>query len=149
MRLLSARKKSSRTWNDHFLYLNALMSATLTSSTLVLENGVKYANPDLKLAVMAKYDPTWPDVLQQASELGSSSFRARPLKVSGSRLNAVTQGRNFYKCHEVGHIRRDCPQQKQKKDGDKESKSKWALVAHAGTSVSQSWILLIAAPVGT
>ncbi|POM71674.1 Mitochondrial Carrier (MC) Family [Phytophthora palmivora] len=37
MRMFSARKESSRTWNDHFLYLNALMGATNASPSLVLE----------------------------------------------------------------------------------------------------------------
>eukprot|EP00644_Phytophthora_capsici_P014705 jgi/Phyca11/128756/e_gw1.78.100.1 len=69
MRMFSAKKESSRTWNDHFLYLNALMAATNASPTLVLENVVKYADPDWKIAMMAKYDPTRPDPLQQASEL--------------------------------------------------------------------------------
>ncbi|KAE9221934.1 hypothetical protein PF005_g6921 [Phytophthora fragariae] len=69
MKLLSSKKESTRTWNDHFLYLNAVMNASGASPTLVLENVVKYADPELKLAMMAKYDPARPDPLQQASEL--------------------------------------------------------------------------------
>ncbi|KAE9042893.1 hypothetical protein PR002_g3671 [Phytophthora rubi] len=71
MKLLSSKKESTRTWNDHFLYLNAVMNASGASPTLVLENVVKYADPELKLAMMAKYDPARPDPLQQASEMRS------------------------------------------------------------------------------
>ncbi|KAE8895631.1 hypothetical protein PF010_g186 [Phytophthora fragariae] len=69
MKLLSSKKESTRTWNDHFLYLNAVMNASGASPTLILWDVVKYADPELKLAMMAKYDPARPDLLQQASEL--------------------------------------------------------------------------------
>ncbi|KAE9048493.1 hypothetical protein PR003_g207 [Phytophthora rubi] len=42
MKLLSSEKESTRTWNDHFLYLNAVTNASGASPTLVLENVVKY-----------------------------------------------------------------------------------------------------------
>lgn len=48
MRLFAAQMDPSRSWNEHFLYLNALMVATNASPTLILENIVKYADPDLR-----------------------------------------------------------------------------------------------------
>ncbi|EEY69486.1 Mitochondrial Carrier (MC) Family [Phytophthora infestans T30-4] len=69
MKLFGAKKDPSRSWNEHFLYLTALMMATNASTALALENIVKYADPDLRHALMAKCNITRPDPLQQANEL--------------------------------------------------------------------------------
>ncbi|GMF49321.1 unnamed protein product [Phytophthora fragariaefolia] len=146
MRMFSARKENSRTWNDHLLYVNALMGATNASPSLVLENVVKYADPDLKIAMMAKYDPTRPDPLQQASELVAW---AQALKdedktfkgIGKDTVSAVTTGRKCYKCGNVGHIRRDCPEKERKNDGGDGSKIKWALAVQEHGLGTCDWIL--------
>ncbi|KAE9221933.1 hypothetical protein PF005_g6922 [Phytophthora fragariae] len=136
MKLLSSKKESTRTWNDHFLYLNAVMNASGASPTLVLENVVKYADPELKLAMMAKYDPARPDPLQQASELvnwaQSLADEEKPNKAMGREtaketVSAMTDDRACFKCGKTGHIRRDCPLRQKKSGGDDANKVKWAL----------------------
>ncbi|KAE9306042.1 hypothetical protein PF001_g12317 [Phytophthora fragariae] len=53
VKLLSSKKESTRTWNDHFIFLNAVTSASGASPTLVLENIVTFADPELMIAMMA------------------------------------------------------------------------------------------------
>ncbi|KAE9242449.1 hypothetical protein PF004_g6586 [Phytophthora fragariae] len=136
MKLLSSKKESTRTWNDHFIYLNAVMNASGASPTLVLENVVKYADPELKLAMMAKHDPARPDPLQQASELvnwaQSLADEEKPNKAMGREtaketVSAMTDDRACFKCGKTGHIRRDCPLRQKKSGGDDANKVKWAL----------------------
>ncbi|KAE9123070.1 hypothetical protein PF007_g7210 [Phytophthora fragariae] len=150
MKLLSSKKESTRTWNDHFLYLNAVMNASGASPTLVLENVVKYADPELKLAMMAKYDPARPDPLQQASELvnwaQSLADEEKPNKAMGREtaketVSAMTDDRACFKCGKTGHIRRDCPLRQKKSGGDDANKVKWALAVSDRSLRPQDWIL--------
>eukprot|EP00644_Phytophthora_capsici_P010110 jgi/Phyca11/120426/e_gw1.41.246.1 len=108
------------------------MAATNASPTLVLENVVKLADPDLKIAMMTKYDPTRPDPLQQASELVAWAQALKDedkvYKGAGKEtVNAVTLGRKCYKCGAGGHIRRDCPEKERNNEGDDSGKVKWSL----------------------
>ncbi|GMF49894.1 unnamed protein product [Phytophthora fragariaefolia] len=133
MRLFGQRKEPSRSWNDHFLYLNALMAATNTSPALVLENIVKYAEPDLRHAMMAKVGMNRPDSLQQANELivwaqmmaDEDKF---PKSFGKGLVGAMAVGtaseskkgmRKCFKCNEVGHLKLNCPQLNTESDGAK------------------------------
>ncbi|OWY98308.1 Integrase, catalytic core protein [Phytophthora megakarya] len=121
------------------------------SPSLVLENVVKYADPDLKIGMMAKYDPTRPDPLQQASELEVWAQALKdeeniPKRVGKDTVNVVTDyrkvdSRKCYKCNAVGHIRRYCPEQKKKDSNDDAGKVKWSLAVHGENLKSQDWSL--------
>ncbi|ETI29669.1 hypothetical protein F443_23218, partial [Phytophthora nicotianae P1569] len=150
MKLFGAKKDPSRSWNEHFLYLNALMMATNASPTLVLENIVKYADPELRHALMAKCDITRPDALQQANELAvwaqmmSDEDRA-PKHIGKEVVNAVAETqqetRRCHKCKQVGHLKKNCPE---RLAGDGKDKAvRFALAASSGTSSvdANSWIL--------
>ncbi|GMF36918.1 unnamed protein product [Phytophthora fragariaefolia] len=126
-------EESSRSWNDHFLYLNALMAATNASPALVLENIVKYTEPDLRHAMMAKVDMNRPDPLQQANELIvwaqiMSDEDKFPKSFEKELFGAMAVGtaseskkdmRKCFKCNEVGHLKLNCPQLNTDSDGAK------------------------------
>ncbi|GMF60515.1 unnamed protein product [Phytophthora fragariaefolia] len=122
------------------------MSASGASPTLVLENVVMYADPDLKLAMMAMYDPTQPGPRQQAREIVNWAEtlldEGKMYKSVGREtVSAVTQGRKCYKCHEVGHLRRDYPLRQQKIEDSTARNTKWALATPTQVPMSHDWIL--------
>uniref|UniRef100_A0AAV1V901 Uncharacterized protein n=1 Tax=Peronospora matthiolae TaxID=2874970 RepID=A0AAV1V901_9STRA len=69
MKLFMTRKEARRTWAEHFLYMVAVSDARGGADSLVLDNIVHHASPDLMNVMRAKYDPTRSDYLRHAEEL--------------------------------------------------------------------------------
>ena len=68
MKLFMAKKEARRTWAEHFLYVVAVSDARGGADSLVLDNIVHHASPDLMNVMRAKYDPTRFDYLRHAEE---------------------------------------------------------------------------------
>ncbi|EGZ28887.1 hypothetical protein PHYSODRAFT_477387 [Phytophthora sojae] len=67
--MFTAPKDSGRSWNDHFLYLTALMRATDASPAMVLQNIIRHASPRFSPTLLGRYDETRPDLMLHAQEL--------------------------------------------------------------------------------
>lgn len=152
MKLFGAKKDPLRSWKEYFLYLSALMMATNASPALVLENIVKYADPDLRHSLMAKCDITRPDPLQQANELvvwaQTMSDEDRAMNhVGRDVVNAVSETqeetRRCHKCKKVKHLKKNCRERFTR--DDKGNSVKFALAAGNKVQVqsvdAKSWIL--------
>ena len=69
MKLFMAKKEARRTCAEHFLYMVAVSDAGGVEDSLVLDNIVYHASPELMSVMRAKYDPTRSDYLRHAEEL--------------------------------------------------------------------------------
>ncbi|EEY52905.1 uncharacterized protein PITG_19667 [Phytophthora infestans T30-4] len=70
-RLFTEEKDHTRSWNDHFLYLIALMRATDVSPAMVLQNIVRHASPSFSPTLLGRYNESRQDVMMHAQELWS------------------------------------------------------------------------------
>ena len=69
MKLFMQKKDSKRTWAERYLYMVAVSDARGGADSLVLNNIVHHASPDLMNVMQAKYDSTRVDYLRHAEEL--------------------------------------------------------------------------------
>ena len=69
MKLFMAKKETQRTWAERFLYMVAVSDARGGLDSLVLDNIVHHASPELMNVMQAKYDPTRSDYLRHAEKL--------------------------------------------------------------------------------
>lgn len=69
VKLFTARKEPSMSWNDHLLYLVALMEATQSGPEMVLENIVKHASVEMKTVLMSRVNMQRTDHLAHTEEL--------------------------------------------------------------------------------
>lgn len=69
MKLFMQKKDAKRTCAEHFLYMVAVSNARGGTDSLVLDNIVHHASPELMNAMRTKYDPTRVDYLHHAEEL--------------------------------------------------------------------------------
>ncbi|OWY93418.1 Mitochondrial Carrier (MC) protein [Phytophthora megakarya] len=67
--MFTAPKDSGRSWNDHFLYLIALMRATDASPAMVLQNIIRHASPRFSPTLLGRYNEARPDLMLRAQEL--------------------------------------------------------------------------------
>ncbi|GMF15401.1 unnamed protein product [Phytophthora fragariaefolia] len=99
----TAAKDSSRSWNDHFLYLIALMRATDASPAMVLQNIVRHASPRFSPTLLGRYNEQRQDLMMHAQELVQFAQRfdtgAIDRKIAGKDVvSAVTDTRQCYNC---------------------------------------------------
>ncbi|GMF57079.1 unnamed protein product [Phytophthora fragariaefolia] len=69
--MFTAVKDSSRSWNDQFLYLIALMRATDASPAMVLQNIVRHASPRFSPTLLGRYNEQRQDLMMHAQELAT------------------------------------------------------------------------------
>ena len=69
MKLFMQKKDSKRTWAEHYLYMVAVSDESGGADSLVLDNIVHHASPELMNVMRAKYDPTRVDYLRHAEDL--------------------------------------------------------------------------------
>uniref|UniRef100_A0AAV1TI68 Uncharacterized protein n=1 Tax=Peronospora matthiolae TaxID=2874970 RepID=A0AAV1TI68_9STRA len=115
MKLFMAKKDARRTWAEHFLYMVAVSEACGGADSLVLENIVHHASPELVNVMRSKYEPNRLDYLRHAEELahfaqsiehGSSAVGREVVAahVEGKPKGAIT----CYRCGRPGHIAANC-----------------------------------------
>uniref|UniRef100_A0AAV1V2L8 Uncharacterized protein n=1 Tax=Peronospora matthiolae TaxID=2874970 RepID=A0AAV1V2L8_9STRA len=115
MKLFMAKKDARRTWAEHFLYMVAVSEARGGADSLVLDNIVHHASPELVNVMRSKYEPTRLDYLRHAEELahfaqsiehGSSAVGREfvAAHVEGKPKGAIT----CYRCGRRGHITANC-----------------------------------------
>ena len=69
MKLFIQKKDFKRTWAEHYLYMVAVSEARGGADSLVLDNIVHHASPELMNGMRAKYDSTRLEYLRHAEEL--------------------------------------------------------------------------------
>ena len=69
MKLFTAPKASHRIWTDHFLYLTAVSGACGGADSLVLDNIVHYADPQMRTTMLSRLNIHRMDHLRQSEEL--------------------------------------------------------------------------------
>uniref|UniRef100_A0AAV1VB08 DDE-1 domain-containing protein n=1 Tax=Peronospora matthiolae TaxID=2874970 RepID=A0AAV1VB08_9STRA len=76
MKLFMTKKEAKRTWLEHFLYMLAVSDARGRANSLVLDNIVHHASPELMNVMRAKYGPTQSDFLHHARRWRISCSRS-------------------------------------------------------------------------
>ena len=66
MKLFIAKKEARRTWVENFLYMVTVSNARGGADSLVLDNFVHHASPELMNVMRAQYNPTRVDYLRHA-----------------------------------------------------------------------------------
>ena len=110
-----ARKEARRTWAEHFLYMVSVSDARGGADSLVLDNIVHHAPPDLMNVMRAKYDPTRSDYLRHAEELAhfAQSIKlgsgAVGREVVAAHVETKRQDtRTCFRCGRTGHVVSEC-----------------------------------------
>ena len=107
-KLLTGAKDPKCTWCDHYLYVCAVSEEAGGFDALVPENIAKFARPELKIAMMARYDPKRTDFLIQAVELAAFAESLEDDKDPGVKeigketpnaVNAVTNRKETRTCY--------------------------------------------------
>ena len=129
MKLFMVKKEARRTLTERFLYMVAVSDARDGFDSLVLDNIVQHASPELMNVMRAKYDPTRSDYLRHAEnlahfahsiELGSGSISS---EVVAAHVETKRQGtRTCFRCGMTGHVVSDC-KAKVAFDGETSNKS--------------------------
>ena len=81
MKLFTAPKSAKRSWTEHYLYLVAVSEACGGADNLVQDNIVHYADPAMRVSMLARLNLMRTDYLRQTEELA--------LLRSQRRLNCV------------------------------------------------------------
>ena len=111
MKLFVAKKEARRTWAEHFQYMVAVSDARGGADSLVLDNIVHHASPELMNVMRAKYKPTRVDVLRhaeelthlaQAIELGSGTVGREVVAAHVEEKRQDT--RTCFRCGRTGHV---------------------------------------------
>uniref|UniRef100_A0AAV1UHJ8 Uncharacterized protein n=1 Tax=Peronospora matthiolae TaxID=2874970 RepID=A0AAV1UHJ8_9STRA len=132
MKIFTATKSSKRSWTEHYLYLVAVSEACGGADNLVQDNIVHYADPNVRVSILARFSRTRIDYLQQAEELAhfaqSTEVELRGKNIRKDEVDTVDNGRRAYpktrtynrkdrrdmrtcyNCGKPGHLKRACPE---------------------------------------
>ena len=69
MKLFTAPKSAKRSWTEHYLYLVAVSEACGGADNLVQDNIVHYADPAMRVSMLARLNLMRTDYLRQTEEL--------------------------------------------------------------------------------
>ena len=98
MKISTAPKSSKRSWTEHYLYLVAVSEAG--ADNLVQDNIVHYADPSMRVSMLARLDLTRIDYLRQAEELAyfaqSTEIELRGNNFGKDVVNTVDNGHRAY-----------------------------------------------------
>ena len=131
IKIFTAPKSSKRSWTEHYLYLVAVSKACGGADNLVQDNIVDYADPNMRVSMLARLNLTRIDYLRQAEELAhfaqSTEIELRGKNIRKDVVNTVENGRRAYpktrmhnrkdrrdmrtcyKCGKPGHLKIACP----------------------------------------
>nr|CCA17909.1 Mitochondrial Carrier (MC) Family putative [Albugo laibachii Nc14] len=153
IKLFAERKEKVRSWNDRLLYLLAFQKATKSDKELILENIVKYAQPEPQALIISRYNRFRTDYLSHAEEIvyfiqGLEDETVGYEKNGNAVVNLVTDTRRYHTCSQVRHIARYCRDKTNTTEsGRKKSyvigkNNKWAFAATASDNFDfEDWIL--------
>nr|CCA19525.1 GK15001 putative [Albugo laibachii Nc14] len=113
IKLFAERKEKGQSCNDHLLYLVALQEATNSGEELIMENIVKYAQPESQALIINQYHRFRTDYLAHAEEIvsfiqGLEDETVGYKKNGNTVVKLVTDTRRCHTCSQVGHIARYC-----------------------------------------
>nr|CCA28336.1 Mitochondrial Carrier (MC) Family putative [Albugo laibachii Nc14] len=113
IKLFAERKEKGRSWSDHLLYLVALQEATKSGEELIMENIVKYAQPESQALIISQYNRFRTGYLAHAEEIVSFIQELEDETVGYEKnrnevVNSLTDTRRCHTCGQVGHIARYC-----------------------------------------
>ena len=155
MKLFTAPKASHRSWTDHFLYLTAVSDACGGADTLVLDNIVHHADPQMRTTMLSRLNIHRMDHLRQAEEFAqfaqSTEVDSHAKNLGRDVVNVMeapkdvkvklkpkiqerSYSRDCYLCGEVGHIRAMCPERKKKKN----SRANFVFMINDSTGIHES-----------
>ncbi|CAH0513265.1 unnamed protein product [Peronospora belbahrii] len=128
MKILTAFESSEQRWTEHRLYLPAVSEAYGGADNVVQDNIVHYADPNVRVSILARFSRTRIDYLQQAEELAhfaqSTEVELRGKNIRKDEVDTVDNGRRayhknptgnrkdhrdvytYYKCGKPGHLKR-------------------------------------------
>uniref|UniRef100_A0AAV1T532 Integrase catalytic domain-containing protein n=1 Tax=Peronospora matthiolae TaxID=2874970 RepID=A0AAV1T532_9STRA len=124
MKLFTAAKSPKRSWTEHYLYLVAVSEACGGADNLVQDNIVHYADPAMRVSMLARLNLTRFDYLRQAEELAhfaqSTEIELRGKHIGKDVVNNVRHvrektrngrkdNRKCYSCGKSGHIKAAYP----------------------------------------
>uniref|UniRef100_A0AAV1UM57 Transposase n=1 Tax=Peronospora matthiolae TaxID=2874970 RepID=A0AAV1UM57_9STRA len=82
MKLFMRKKDSKRTWAEHYLYMVAISDVRAGDYSLILDNILHHASPEMMNVMRSKYDPTFrllttcirDGAFYQSNEVGSRAI---------------------------------------------------------------------------
>ena len=118
LHLLQQAKRNDRSWQEHMSYLQYLNHLNGgKSGSLVLENVVRFANPNYANVLMGQVNLTCADPVAEAKRIVSFIESFLETKSNGKRsgvstVNTITPtgDRKCFTCGSTAHLRRNCPQ---------------------------------------
>ena len=132
MKIFTSPKSFKRSWMEHYMYLVAVSDACGGTDNLVQDNILHYADPSLRVSMLARLNLTRIDYLRQAEELAhyaqSTEIEMRGKNIGKDVVNTVDNRRRSYhkiqiynrkyrrdvrtcyKCGNPGHLKIACPE---------------------------------------
>ena len=114
MKLFMTKKEAKRTDSENFFYMFAVSDARGGADSLVLDNIVHHASPDLMNVMRAKYDHIRSGYLRHVEELvrfaqfieyGSGAVGRG---IVAAHVTTRPEARTWFGYGKVGHVKRNC-----------------------------------------